>query len=108
MCIWTTTLSSEPTSKHGRTSFCFIFGTTVPFSNAQLDAQYDNPGGFVRAWTRATLKAVEAGFVRLPRCGRRRRIRHLEVAIPRGELAPRARPARLTIGMSADRSRVWS
>jgi hypothetical protein len=48
----------------GGTSFCFIFGTTVPFSNEQLTARYGNHGGFASAWSIATRKATKAGFLR--------------------------------------------
>ena len=47
----------------GGTQFCNIFGTTVPFTEEQLDAQYGNHGGFVRAWSRATSEARRAGFL---------------------------------------------
>ena len=46
------------------TQFCALFGTTVPFTQEQLAALYGNHGGFVRAWTRATLSATFAGFLR--------------------------------------------
>jgi hypothetical protein len=45
------------------TSFCSIFGTTVPFSDAQLKARYQNHLGFVIAWGFTTLKAALSGFV---------------------------------------------
>jgi hypothetical protein len=48
----------------GGTQFCNIFGTTVPFSNQQLRARYRNHGGFVRAWSVATLRSFGAGFLR--------------------------------------------
>jgi hypothetical protein len=48
----------------GGTGFCFIFGSTVPFTNQQLKARYRNDGGFARAWSRATWRATEAGFLR--------------------------------------------
>jgi hypothetical protein len=44
--------------------FCFLFGTTVPFTEAQLVALYHTHGGFVSAWNRATRDAVRAGFIR--------------------------------------------
>ena len=43
--------------------FCGLFGTTVPFTEQQLEERYRSHGGFVFAWTRATLKATFAGFV---------------------------------------------
>jgi hypothetical protein len=44
--------------------FCVLFGTTVPFTNEQLTAQYGRHGRFVLAWTRATLGAFAHGFLR--------------------------------------------
>ena len=46
------------------TMFCFLFGTTTPLTPEQLEAQYRNHGGFVRAWSRATLSATLAGYLR--------------------------------------------
>jgi hypothetical protein len=46
------------------TTFCFLFGTTTPLTPDQLDALYGNHGGFVRAWSMATLRAAAAGFLR--------------------------------------------
>jgi hypothetical protein len=48
----------------GGTQFCQIFGTTVPFSTQQLTALYRNRGGFVSDWSRATLSALFAGYLR--------------------------------------------
>jgi hypothetical protein len=45
------------------TSFCFLFGTTVPFTEAQLAAKYQSHAGFAFAWTAASLKAAFSGFV---------------------------------------------
>jgi hypothetical protein len=45
------------------TLFCFLFGTTVPFTHDQLDALYPTHGMFVSAWTKATRDAVRAGFL---------------------------------------------
>jgi hypothetical protein len=53
--------------------FCFLFGTTVPFTSEQLEARYGAHGGFVSAWTTATKSAVHAGFV-LPDDGRLLRV----------------------------------
>ena len=36
----------------GGPGFCFLFGTTVPFSAAQLHTLYKNHGRFVSAWAR--------------------------------------------------------
>ena len=46
------------------TPFCALFGSTVPFTDEQLDELYRNHGRFVFAWSKATLKAAFAGFLR--------------------------------------------
>jgi hypothetical protein len=46
------------------TTFCFLFGTTVPLTTEQLTALYGSHGGFVSAWSRSTLQAAAAGFLR--------------------------------------------
>ena len=43
--------------------FCSLFGTTVPFSTAQLTALYPTHKAFTRAWKHATASAVKAGFI---------------------------------------------
>jgi hypothetical protein len=45
------------------TTFCFLFGTTVPLTDGQLEALYGSHGRFVAAWSRATVKALFAGFL---------------------------------------------
>jgi Alpha/beta hydrolase domain len=47
----------------GGTSFCFLFGSTVAFTPAQLAALYPDHGKFVSAWTRATRSALATGFL---------------------------------------------
>jgi hypothetical protein len=47
----------------GGSSFCFLFGSTVPFTPAQLEALYPNHRTFVSAWVRATKSARAAGFL---------------------------------------------
>jgi hypothetical protein len=47
----------------GGTSFCFLFGSTVPFTPARLKALYPDHGDFVSAWARATRSARAAGFL---------------------------------------------
>ena len=54
------TLSGRST---GGFSFCFLFGSTVPFTPSQLDALYPNHAKFVSAWVRATKSARKAGFL---------------------------------------------
>jgi hypothetical protein len=48
----------------GGTSFCFIFGSTVPFTDDQLRTLYPHHGDFVVAWIISTIKATLSGFVR--------------------------------------------
>ena len=43
--------------------FCVLFGTTTPYTTAQLDALYYNHGGFVSRWNRATQDALQGGFI---------------------------------------------
>ena len=45
------------------TTFCFLFGTTVPFTPEQLEALYGSHEGFVAAWNQATGSAARAGFL---------------------------------------------
>ena len=52
------TLSGLP---QGGSQFCFLFGTTVPFTPSQLAALYPNHGQFVSAWVEATKSARKAG-----------------------------------------------
>ena len=47
----------------GGTSFCFLFGSTVPFAPAQIKALYPDHRAFVTAWARATKSARAAGFL---------------------------------------------
>ena len=46
------------------TQFCFLFGTTAPLTEEQLETLYRSLGRFVAAWSRATLRALFAGFLR--------------------------------------------
>ncbi|MFI9761277.1 alpha/beta hydrolase domain-containing protein [Streptomyces sp. NPDC051963] len=45
-------------------SFCFLFGTTIPFTAEKLSALYPTGAVFVRQWTAATVDGVVAGFIR--------------------------------------------
>ncbi len=47
----------------GGTSFCFLFGSTVPFTPSQLKVLYPNHRKFVSAWVQATKSARAAGFL---------------------------------------------
>jgi hypothetical protein len=44
-------------------SFCFLFGTTVPFSHSKLKDLYPTHSRFVRKWTRDTRRNARAGFI---------------------------------------------
>jgi hypothetical protein len=46
------------------TSFCFLFGTTTPFSAAKLAALYPSHARFVARWARDTIADARAGFIR--------------------------------------------
>ncbi len=54
------TLSGKST---GGNSFCFLFGSSVAFTPAQLEALYPDHAAFVSAFTRATKSARKAGFL---------------------------------------------
>ena len=43
--------------------FCFLFGTTTPWSPSQLAARYVDHAAFVRTWNAATERAVRDGFI---------------------------------------------
>jgi hypothetical protein len=43
--------------------FCFLFGTTTPFTAAKLASLYPSHAAFMKEWDQATDKAVKAGFV---------------------------------------------
>ncbi|MDW4911103.1 alpha/beta hydrolase domain-containing protein [Streptomyces sp. ADMS] len=45
-------------------SFCFLFGTTVPFSTEKLTALYPTHAAFVAKWAASTAKGVASGFIR--------------------------------------------
>ena len=47
-------------------TFCFLFGTTVPFDRAMLAALYPGHEIYVSAVGKAANRAVRAGFVLKP------------------------------------------
>lgn len=47
----------------GGTSFCFLFGSTTPFTPERLQELYPSHRAFVDAWTKATKSAQAAGFL---------------------------------------------
>jgi hypothetical protein len=44
--------------------FCFLFGTTVPFSAEKLAALYPTHTQFVSCWATSTQFATAAGYLR--------------------------------------------
>ncbi|MFE2062482.1 alpha/beta hydrolase domain-containing protein [Streptomyces sp. NPDC059467] len=48
----------------GTAQFCFLFGTTTPFTSAKLAALYPTHAEFVRQWATRTAAAVAAGTIR--------------------------------------------
>ena len=48
----------------GSAQFCFLFGTTTPFTSARLAALYPTHAEFVRQWATRTAAAVAAGTIR--------------------------------------------
>ncbi|MFF5300666.1 alpha/beta hydrolase domain-containing protein [Streptomyces sp. NPDC013161] len=48
----------------GAAQFCFLFGTTTPFTAAKLAALYPTHAEFVRQWAARTAAAVAAGAIR--------------------------------------------
>jgi hypothetical protein len=54
------TLSGKAT---GGSSFCFLFGSTVPLTPTQLHALYPSHSKFVSAWVHAANAARKAGFL---------------------------------------------
>jgi Alpha/beta hydrolase domain len=57
------TNSAAPGHTDVVSTFCRLFGSTVPYTSDQLAALYQNHQAFVSAWTRATQKLVKEGFV---------------------------------------------
>jgi hypothetical protein len=55
--------AAAPGNTSPTAQFCFLFGSTVPFTPTQLSALYKNHGQFVRAWSQATSKLVRQGFL---------------------------------------------
>jgi hypothetical protein len=47
-------------------SFCFLFGTTVPFPSTQISALYKNHGQFVSAWSNDIQQLVNGRFLLPP------------------------------------------
>ena len=47
-------------------SFCTLFGRTVPFTADRVTAKYANQRAYVEAFTKASGKAVKAGFLLAP------------------------------------------
>jgi hypothetical protein len=47
----------------GSPGFCVLFGTTHPFSVAQLVALYGSKAGYIKAYTKATDEDIKAGYI---------------------------------------------
>ncbi|MCW2529282.1 MAG: hypothetical protein JWM76_4142 [Pseudonocardiales bacterium] len=47
----------------GAPGFCVLFGTTAPFTSAQLAALYPTNSAFVREWRSSVLRGVLAGYL---------------------------------------------
>jgi hypothetical protein len=47
-------------------NFCILFGTTIPYSDAQLDSLYGNHGKYVSQFVHDTNEATQAGFILAP------------------------------------------
>lgn len=54
-------LSGEPVA--GATLLCQLFGSTVPFSAAKLEALYGSSAGYVARYTKALDSAITDGFI---------------------------------------------
>ena len=52
--------------EHRRQSFCLLFGTHVPFDDAQLDELYRNHGQYVIAVAAADRDNVDSGYLLPP------------------------------------------
>jgi hypothetical protein len=55
------TLSGEPADTTN--VLCILFGSTTPFTEAQLAERYDSPDAYLTAYEAATDQAVDAGWV---------------------------------------------
>jgi Alpha/beta hydrolase domain len=55
------TLSGLPPAN--ASSFCILFGQTIPFTPAQISALYPSHADFVRAWDRSVQTDLQAGYL---------------------------------------------
>jgi hypothetical protein len=46
--------------------FCFLFGSTVPYSSQHVATLYKNHGQFVKSWTQDINRLVSKGFLLEP------------------------------------------
>ena len=69
--------------------FCFLNGSTVPFSEAAFRMRYDRPEGFLAGWTAATDSAVARGFVLEEDAARLERVGEIASGVPASEWQPR-------------------
>jgi hypothetical protein len=68
-------------TRNGGSRFCFLFGTTVPFTPEQLAALYPTHKQFASKWNQATRQAVNAGFLLEPDA------KELRAAVAQSEIA---------------------
>ncbi len=69
--------------------FCFLNGSTVPFSEATFRMRYAKPEDFPAAWTAATDSAVASGFVLEDDKARLQRVGEILSGVPVSEWQPR-------------------
>ncbi len=56
-------IGNTPANSSPISAFCGLFGSTVPYTPAQLAALYQNHGTFVSAWNKDTQNLVKEGFL---------------------------------------------
>jgi len=69
--------------------FCFLGGSTVPFSEATFRMRYESPEDFLAEWTAATDSAVARGFVLEDDRARLQRVGEMVSNVPVSEWQPR-------------------
>lgn len=69
--------------------FCFLGGSTVPFSEEAFRMRYARPENFLAGWTAATDSAVARGFVLEDDKARLQSVGEMASEIPVGEWQPR-------------------
>ena len=54
---------TPPTTPPGSAGFCVLFGSTRPFSEAQLKSLYGTKSSYLKAYTTATDEDIKAGYI---------------------------------------------